>query len=62
MPGLPISPTTIDVERGGTYYLHYFEQGMGLGGYVSQHMIQEDAPEGAEGIKRTRDKTPDEKD
>lgn len=62
MPGLPISPMTIDVERGGTYYLHYFEQGMGLGGYVSQHMIQEDAPEGAEGVRRTRDKTPDEED
>lgn len=57
LPGLPIGSTTLNVERGGTYYLHYFEQKMGaIGGYVSQHMIAEDAQSGAEGVKQTRAK------
>ena len=57
MPGLPIGNTTLNVEKGGTYYLHYFEQSMGaIGGYVSQHMIEEDAQAGAEGVRHTRAK------
>ena len=57
LPGLSIGNTVIDVEKGGTYYLHYFEQKMGaIGGYVSQHMITEDAQSGAEGVRHTRAK------
>lgn len=57
MPGLPIGTTTLDVERGSTHYLHYFEQSMGaIGGYVSQHMVQEDARVGAAGVQQTRAK------
>lgn len=57
MPGLPIGTTTLDVEKGGTYYLHYFEQSMGvIGGYVSQHMVEEDASAGAAGVRQTRAK------
>lgn len=57
MPGLPIGTTTLNVEQGGTYYLHYFEQKMGVvGGYVSQHMVEEDAQTGAAGVQRTRAK------
>jgi hypothetical protein len=60
MPGLPIGATTLDVQGGGTYYLHYFEQGTGLvGGYVSQHMVQEDAQTGAAGVRLTRAKPVD---
>jgi hypothetical protein len=57
MPGLTIGTTTLNVEQGGTYYLHYFEQKMGVvGGYVSQHMVQEDGETGAAGVQRTRAK------
>lgn len=57
MPGLPIGTTTLNVEQGGTYYLHYFEQKMGVvGGYISQHMVQEDGETGAAGVQRTRAK------
>lgn len=57
LPGLPIGTTTLNVEKGGTYYLHYFEQKMGVvGGYVSQHMVEEDARAGAEGVSHTRAK------
>jgi hypothetical protein len=57
LPGLPIGTTTLDVEQGSMYYLHYFEQKMGVfGGYVSQHMLVEDAQTGAAGVQRTRAK------